>query len=193
MNTIAKLLFKYRSYTPIPFVILMFYFYNGNITSWLVGSIVVLIGEFLRFWGVAYAGSLTRTTTSVKAKELITSGPFAHVRNPLYIGNILIYSGFGIISLALFPYLQILALIWFVFQYKLIIKIEEDFLEEKFGTQYTEYKKSVPRILPRFTSSKSYQDLSLEPNYSKAIKSETSTIRALILIPILLFIIHMVK
>lgn len=193
MKTIAKLLFKYRSYTPVPFVILMFYFYNGNISSWLIGSIVVLIGELLRFWGVAYAGSQTRTTTSVKANQLITSGPFAHVRNPLYIGNILIYTGFGIISLALFPYLQILALVWFVFQYKLIIKIEEAFLEEKFGSQYTEYKESVPRILPRLSSSKFYQEPSLAPDYSKAIKSETSTLRALISIPILLFIIHMVK
>lgn len=193
MKNLAKLLFKYRSYTPVPFVILMFVFYDGNLTSWLIGSIVTLVGELLRYWGVAYAGSLTRTTTSVKANQLITSGPFAHVRNPLYIGNILIYLGFGIISFALFPYLQILALVWFIFQYTLIIKIEEEFLESKFGIEYSEYKKNVPRILPRLFSFKSDQDINNNPNFRKALKSETSTLRALVFIPILLLIIHMVK
>ena len=83
-----------------------------------MGGIVIISGEFLRFWGVAYAGSLTRTTTSVKANELITIGPFAHVRNPLYIGNILIYLGFGIIiNRFVSPIFQIFALVWFIFQY----------------------------------------------------------------------------
>ena len=193
MKSLAKLLFKYRSYTPVPFVILMFVFYYGNIQSWIIGAGITIIGELLRIWGVAYAGSLTRTTTSVKANQLVTAGPFAYVRNPLYIGNILIYLGFGIISLALFPYLQISALVWFIFQYTLIIRIEEDFLESKFGVQYSEYKKNVPRILPRIFFNKRDQDFIATPNYLKALKSETSTLRALVSIPILLFIIHMVK
>ncbi|MCW8849138.1 MAG: isoprenylcysteine carboxylmethyltransferase family protein [Melioribacteraceae bacterium] len=193
MKSLAKFLFKYRSYTPLPFVLVMFVFYDGNIQSWAVGSIICLFGELLRIWGVAYAGSLTRTTTSVKAKSLITGGPFAHVRNPLYIGNILIYLGFGIITFALFPYLQIVALAWFVFQYTLIIKLEEGFLEIKFGDQYSEYKKNVPRIFPKLFVFNHENEMNVKPNYLKALKSETSTLRALISIPILLFIIHMVK
>lgn len=193
LKNLAKFLFKYRSYTPIPFVLFMLVFYNGNIKSWLVGSVISLLGELIRIWGVAYAGSLTRTTTSVKASQLITEGPFAYVRNPLYIGNILIYLGFGIITLALFPYLQIAALIWFVFQYTLIISLEEDFLENKFGNQYSDYKKHVPRIFPRLFGFNSDKELNVTPNYFNALKSETSTLRALISIPILLFIIHMVK
>jgi len=104
-------MFKIRSYTPIPFVVVMLIFYNGNALSWIIGSIVLVSGELLRLWGVTYAGSLTRTTTTVKANQLVTSGPFAYVRNPLYIGNILMYVGFGIISFALFPYLPLFALV----------------------------------------------------------------------------------
>lgn len=193
MNKLAKLLFKNRSYTPIPFVLLMFVFYNGNVLSWLIGSLILIIGELIRIWGVAYAGSITRTTTSVKANNLVTDGPFAYVRNPLYIGNILIYFGFGIISLALFPYLQILALLWFLFQYYLIIKIEEDFLESKFGEVYTNYKSKVHRILPKFSFEKRINNLQRTPYYKKALRSETNTLQALIFIPILLFIIHLVK
>lgn len=193
MKDLAKILFKYRSYTPIPFVVLMFVFYNGNLTSWIIGSIILLLGESIRVWGVAHAGSLTRTTTSVKANNLVVTGPFSYVRNPLYIGNILIYLGFGIISLALFPYLQLVALIWFIFQYHLIISIEEEFLESKFGHTYLNYKNSVPRIFPRFTAASFDSELKIDPNYKNTFKSETSTIRALVLIPILLLIIHMVK
>ena len=193
MNRLAKLLFKYRSYTPLPFVLVMLYFYDGTLLSWIIGGAVSLTGELLRIWGVAYAGSITRTTTSVKANNLVTSGPFAHVRNPLYIGNILIYLGFGIISLALFPYLQIFALVWFVFQYVLIIKIEEEFLMSKFGEVYTDYKNKVPRIIPNLSSLKVNSELYISPNYKKALKSETNTIQAMVSIPIILFIIHMVK
>ncbi len=193
MNKFAKLLFKNRSYTPIPFVLLIFLFYSGNLSSWLIGSLILIIGELIRFWGVAYAGSITRTTTSVKASSLIISGPFAYVRNPLYIGNILIYFGFGIISLAVFPYLQIMALVWFTFQYYLIIKIEEDFLENKFGQTYVNYKNRVPRILPNFSFDKRVNNLKISPNYRKALHSESSTFKAIIIIPIILLIIHMVK
>ena len=193
MKKLAKKLFKYRSYAPIPFIIVMLIFYNGNTLSWIVGSMVLILGELLRLWGVIYAGSITRTTTSVKANELVTTGPFAHVRNPLYIGNILIYLGVGIISYALFPYLQLVALAWFVFQYILIISIEEEFLERKFGEQFTEYKEKVPRFIPKLLPQFSNPDIIVEPNFKKGIKSEMRTIQAIVSILVIAIIIHLVK
>lgn len=193
MNALSKLLFKYRSYSPIPFVLLMLVFYNGNLLSWIIGSLIIISGEMLRIWGVTYAGSLTRTTTSVKADKLITSGPFAHVRNPLYIGNILIYVGFGILSLALFPYLTIFALLWFIFQYTLIINIEEEFLEAKFGIIYSDYKDKVPKILPRLFPYQANEKQQIEPNLVKGLKSERRTIQAVLVVTIIALIIHLVK
>lgn len=193
MKEIAKILFKIRSYTPIPFVILMLVFFNGNLTSWLVGGTILILGELLRFWGVSHAGSLTRTTTTVKANNLVTSGPFAHVRNPLYVGNILMYLGFGIISMALFPYLQIVALVWFVFQYILIVSIEEEFLENKFGSQYGDYKNTVPKFLPKLFPAKLDDNLEIVPDFKKGLKSESRTIQAIIFVSFIALIINLIK
>src|SRR5512135_203092 len=113
MSGIASNFFKYRSYTPIPFVILMLLFAYPNIWSLILGFILALSGELLRLWGVSWAGSETRTTGAVGGSYLIISGPFSHLRNPLYLGNILMYTGLGIMSFALFPWLQIAGFIFF--------------------------------------------------------------------------------
>src|SRR5690606_2311107 len=104
MKNFAGKIFKYRSYTPIPFVIVMLLFENANIWSLVIGFLIALSGEAFRLWGVSWAGSETRTTGTVGGTFLIISGPFAHVRNPLYVGNILMYTGLGIMSYALFPW-----------------------------------------------------------------------------------------
>src|SRR5512139_1845946 len=132
MNKIASFLFKYRSYTPIPFLVIMILYENANIWSILIGFLIALSGEMIRLWGVSWAGSETRTTGTVGGTFLIISGPFAHVRNPLYVGNILIYTGIGIMSYALFPYLQIAGFLFFYFQYTLIVKEEEKYLASTF-------------------------------------------------------------
>ena len=124
MNNIAAKIFKYRSYTPIPFVILMLIFENASVTSLLVGFLIAVLGEMMRLWGVSWAGSETRTTGGVGGTYLVISGPFAHVRNPLYVGNILMYLGLGIMSMSLFPYLQIVAILFFIVQYQFIVKEE---------------------------------------------------------------------
>ena len=193
MKKVAEILFKLRSYTPIPFVLIMLIFFNGNLISWIVGGSVLILGELIRLWGVTYAGSLTRTTTSVKANELVTSGPFSFVRNPLYIGNILMYLGFGIISMALFPYLQITALIWFVFQYILIVSIEEEFLLKKFGNIYQKYTELVPPFIPRLSPVKMNETKIVMPNFRKGLKSELRTIQALGSVTFIALIISLIK
>ncbi|MCK7516369.1 MAG: isoprenylcysteine carboxylmethyltransferase family protein [Ignavibacteriales bacterium] len=151
MNDIATKIFKYRSYTPIPFVILMLIFENATITSLIIGFVIAVSGELIRFWGVSWAGSETRTTGGVGGTYLVISGPFAHVRNPLYVGNILMYLGLGIMSMSLFPYLQIVAILFFIMQYQFIVKEEEGFLIKKFGDDYQKYLQNVPRFFPRLT------------------------------------------
>ena len=178
MNDIATKIFKYRSYTPIPFVILMLIFENATITSLIIGFVIAVSGELIRLWGVSWAGSETRTTGGVGGTYLVISGPFAHVRNPLYVGNILMYLGLGIMSMSLFPYLQIVAILFFIMQYQFIVKEEEGFLIKKFGDNYKKYLQNIPRFFPRITK---YKDASIpQPNYSLSagLKSETRTLQA---------------
>ncbi|MDT3695000.1 MAG: isoprenylcysteine carboxylmethyltransferase family protein [Ignavibacterium sp.] len=179
MSNIAAKIFKYRSYTPIPFLILMLIYADASIVSFIVGFVIALSGEAIRLWGVSWAGSETRTTgAGVGGTFLVISGPFAHVRNPLYVGNILIYLGIGIMSMALFPYLQIIAAVFFYFQYYLIVKEEENFLITKFKDDYQDYLKNVPRFGWRFTPYKNNSVTQPEFILSKGLKSETRSLQA---------------
>jgi protein-S-isoprenylcysteine O-methyltransferase Ste14 len=187
MNSIATKIFKYRSYTPIPFVILMLIFENATITSLIVGFVIAVSGELIRLLGVSWAGSETRTTGGVGGTYLVISGPFGYVRNPLYVGNILMYLGLGIMSMSLFPYLQIIAILFFIVQYQFIVKEEEGFLVKKFGSDYQKYLQNVPRFFPRVTI---YKDASIpQPSYSlnAGLKSETRTLQAFGTVALLIF------
>lgn len=186
MSKLAKQFFKYRSYTPIPFLILMIVFENANTKSLIVGFAIALTGELIRLWGVSWAGSETRTTGGVGGTYLIISGPFAYVRNPLYVGNILMYFGLGVMSYAWFPYLQIVAILFFILQYHLIVKEEEEFLAKKFGEAYKHYFNNVPRFIPRLTPYK-VEGIEQPPfKLNMGLKSETRTLQAFLTVAILI-------
>ena len=189
MQNISNIFFKYRSYTPIPFLVLMVIFAEPTISSMIIGFAIAISGELIRYWGVSWAGSETRTTGGVGGTYLIISGPFAYVRNPLYVGNILLYTGIGIMSWSLFPYLQIVALLFFAVQYHFIVLEEEKYLKEKFGETYNKYVKNVPRFIPRFIP---YKDSTLEQppfNPKAGLKSERRTLQAFILVSMIILII----
>ena len=193
MSTIAQKFFNYRSYTPIPFLLVMFFFENANIWSLIIGFIIALSGELIRLWGVSWAGSETRTTGDVGGTFLIISGPFGHVRNPLYVGNILMYVGLGIMSFALFPYLQIVALLFFIIQYHFIVSEEENYLRKTYGKDYEDYTKNVPRFFPRLTS---YKKEGVEqPSFEikKGLKSETRTLQAFGFVTITILLIWLIR
>jgi protein-S-isoprenylcysteine O-methyltransferase Ste14 len=189
-KTWRNYLFTYRSYTPIPFLILMLLFSAPTPYSLVIGFVTAILGELLRFWGVSYAGSETRTTGTVGGTQLVTSGPYAYVRNPLYIGNILMYLGIGIMSNALMPYLQLTALAYFVFQYSAIIRIEEEYLSGTFSN-WKDYSSSVPRFIP---SVKPFHgDNNLVPNFPRAVRSERSSFIALSSITVVLVVVFFMK
>lgn len=192
MSDFATKFFKYRSYTPIPFLIVMLIFQQATLESMIIGFVISLIGEGFRLWGVSVAGSETRTTGGVGGSFLVVTGAFAYVRNPLYVGNILLYLGIGIMSMALFPYLQIVALIFFYIQYKFIIDEEEKYLEKTFGTQYDDYRRKVPRLIPRLTPYKNPGVKQPEYRIKKGLKSETRTLQAFAFVTVILIVLYLI-
>jgi protein-S-isoprenylcysteine O-methyltransferase Ste14 len=158
-------------------------------TTLLCGFLVACIGEGIRFWGVAYAGRLTRVTGSVGAPEVVVAGPFAVVRNPLYVGNILLYCGIGVMANAITPWLVLFALGFFAFQYSMIVSLEEEFLEKEFGEVYLGYKNEVPRFFPRLSPFRSPAQDRQKPDWKEAILSERRTLQALALVVVLLLVI----
>jgi len=185
--------FKYRSYTPLPFLFLMIVYSNPNIYSMLIGFVFVLLGEFIRIWANSWAGSETRTTGGVGGTFLIISGPYAYVRNPLYLGNVIIYFGLGIMSNAVFPYLQIIALIYFFFQYYEIVKVEENFLMQKFGDDYKEYCQKVNRFIPKLKKFKNSNVEQPEFSWKKGLQSEYRSIQASISVIVILVLIWFIR
>jgi protein-S-isoprenylcysteine O-methyltransferase Ste14 len=169
---VAELLFKFRGYTPIPFFIAALLVAQPQKDLVIFGVILIIFGELLRIWGVSYAGGPTRTR-NVGAPKLVTNGPFAHLRNPLYLGNILIYTGAIIAIGGWLPYLMWLVIFYFSFQYMLIIRLEEAKLLELFGDDYEHYKDAVPSYFPRLSP---YPGRTrVKPDLWAALKSEKST------------------
>lgn len=189
MNHFQEKIFSLRSYTPIPFLLAMVAFAQPTAVTMAIGFVVAGCGEVIRFWGVAYAGSLTRVTGSVGAPEVIVAGPFARVRNPLYVGNVLMYIGIGIMSNALYPWLLLAALAWFSFQYFQIVTAEEEFLEKEFGAVYLEYKRNVPRFIPHLSVYVNAAQSKQLSNWKEAIHSERRTFQALSLVLLVLLVL----
>lgn len=188
MKQLGKILFKYRSYTPLPFVFVMILFMQPTFISILAGIFVVLTGEAIRVWSVGYAGSETRTTSGVGGSNLVTQGPYALIRNPLYWGNIMIYSGVGIMSNALFPYLLIVAFVYFVFQYYLIIINEEEYLRQTYKEEFDAYCKHVNRFLPYPKKLPDHIKSNLVFDLKEGFKSERRSLQAVIIITVIILI-----
>ncbi len=79
----------------------------------------------------------------VYAADLVTTGMFGVCRNPLYVGNLLIYAGIGIMHGN--PWVLGGGLLLFAFMYQAIVLAEEHFLKDKFGDAYLAYCADVPR------------------------------------------------
>jgi protein-S-isoprenylcysteine O-methyltransferase Ste14 len=157
----------------------MLVFGHPTVQSLLIGTFLAAIGEGARSWGVAYAGSLTRVTGTVGAPSVIMAGPYAYLRNPLYVGNILLYVGVALASNALSPWFPLVAVVVFGVQYAVIVSLEEEFLEKEFGTGYLEYKKNVPRFVPRLSAYRSSAQVEQTPRWREALRSETRTLQAI--------------
>ena len=147
MSDIRDFVFRTRSFTPLPLVIILLVIARPTPISMCVGFLLVITGEIIRLWAVAHAGGATRTR-AVGAPYLVTSGPYAYVRNPLYLGNVTIYLGVATMGAQQLWWLLPLTLVYFTIQYKLIISLEEDTLVELFGQQYINYREKVPSLFP---------------------------------------------
>ncbi|MCZ6776541.1 MAG: isoprenylcysteine carboxylmethyltransferase family protein [Ignavibacteria bacterium] len=188
-----RLTFKYRSYTPIPFLIIIVVVAEPTLPSLVIGLLIVIVGESVRFWGVSIAGSETRTTRMVGGSHLVTSGPFAYVRNPLYVGNIMVYVGIGVMSMALFPWLLIIACLWFYVQYRLIVAWEEEFLLQRFGAEFADYQKHVRRFLPRMTKYVPSAPAPRTMNAQIGLTSERRTLQAIALVTLMVVTVYVVQ
>lgn len=115
----------------------------------LLGFLISLSGQALRILTIGYdyikrGGSKGK----VYADRLVSGGIFAHSRNPLYLGNILIFIGLTLILNAWEGYLIGIPLVIFI--YISIVAAEEEYLHAHFGSAYEDYSRQVPRWWPKW-------------------------------------------
>lgn len=166
---IGAVLFRYRGFLPVPFLLIpLLVPGEQSRDGWVVAAFFILAGEALRLAGVSAAGSVTRRRSRA-VQRLVTYGVFAWMRNPLYVGNFLIWIGFVIGSGVLW-FLPV-AVILFAVEYTLIVRYEEGVLESIFGGEYVEYRKRTPRWFPRPPALPSVG----EHDLGEALRSEVST------------------
>jgi protein-S-isoprenylcysteine O-methyltransferase Ste14 len=144
---IGAVLFRHRGWLPVPFLLVPL-LARGTMgpRNWVLGFALIVIGEAIRLGGVAAAGTVTRRRSRT-VQRLVTYGIFAWMRNPLYVGNFLIWMGFTVISGVLW-FIPV-AVVLFAIEYTLIVRYEEGVLESIFGEEYLAYKSRTPRWIPR--------------------------------------------
>jgi protein-S-isoprenylcysteine O-methyltransferase Ste14 len=128
-----------RVRVPLGFVFAAFYFWRAR-PSWLSllsGAVVAAMGLLIRALASGYVK---------KDRELTTTGPYALVRNPLYLGSIVLAIGFVVAARDFWITLALVG--FFAAVYVPTIRHEEAFLRAHFP-QYEHYARTVPRLLPR--------------------------------------------
>jgi protein-S-isoprenylcysteine O-methyltransferase Ste14 len=143
-------LFRHRTAIPVPFALALLLLRVGEAPfSWTLvaaGVVLTTAGEWLRLAAVMHIGVISRTRRE-RLGPLVTTGPFGFVRNPLYIGNALIWVGFALTSRLVWAAPLVGVLI--IAEYHEIVRWEERLLESRFGDAYRDYAASVPRWIPR--------------------------------------------
>lgn len=143
-------LFRYRSSLPVPLALVLVLVRAGEVHGiWpaVLGPALVAVGEGLRVWAIRHIGTISRTRTT-RYGPLITTGPYAVVRNPLYVGNWFLWTGFVVWSRLLW----MLPIAWIVFalQYRAIARWEAAFIRGIYTSAYDEYARDVRAWVPRW-------------------------------------------
>lgn len=140
-------LFKQRSWLPVPIVVALLAVPapSRSVAVVVAGVALVALGEALRLWAVHHIGVISRTRAE-RLGPLISTGPFGHVRNPLYLGNIALWLGFTI-SARLLWLVPVVALL-LILEYHAIVRWEEGLLSSRMGAPYQQYLHAVSRWIP---------------------------------------------
>lgn len=119
--------------------LLLVIFADPNLKMFVAGLALITLGEAVRVWATGHLR---------KNLEVTTTGPYAHVKNPLYLGTLLIMIGFSIMARNIYV-LTIGLIVFFLYYVPFKKRVESDRLKERFGDLWTRYDSVVPDYLPR--------------------------------------------
>ena len=155
-------LFRWRSYVILaffPFLALIMrtpeavetaFGHQADLAYEAACMLLAFFGLSIRAYTVGYTpkGTSGRNTKAQIAESLNTTGIYSIVRNPLYLGNAIVYMAFVLFTESL---TAVLAMALFLVVYlERIVAAEERFLAQKFGAEYLAWTRRVPAFIPRF-------------------------------------------
>lgn len=182
-------IFRNRSWLPVPLALVLAIVKPSPVEPSLVwaGLTCIVAGEMVRLWAVRHIGVLSRTRT-MTVGPLVTSGPYAHTRNPLYVGNWLLWTGFALAS----SIRWMVPLSWIVFavQHAIVVHWEEHLLARLYPKSYARYAGHVPRWWPRLFGARASQVL--HP-WGDVLFSERGTLAAIAGMGILLAAKYLIR
>jgi len=130
-----------RIRVPLGFIFAIVYLWLARPTK-----VSVIMGALLMIPGLVFRGLASGHVQ--KDKQLTTSGPYAYTRNPLYLGSLMLATGFAIAARSW--WIVAIMLVMFAAIYIPVIAGEERYLRQTFPN-YADYALHVPRMLPRFS------------------------------------------
>ena len=167
-------LFAHRTSLPVPLAVAILAIPSTQtraVTATILGGLALtLTGELVRLLAVRHIGVISRTR-SERLGPLIDTGPFALVRNPLYLGNIALWTGFALTARLL--WLAPIVIVALGAVYHAIVRWEEGLLDARVGEAYRDYSMRVPRWLPKNFRLQT-SNVRLEPS---DLRPETSRLR----------------
>jgi protein-S-isoprenylcysteine O-methyltransferase Ste14 len=134
----------------------------------VAGALLVFLSAGLRTWAAAYLRTSVVHDTAQHSDALVGDGPFRFVRNPLYLANLPMAVGIGVLA-SRSGFIFLVLANW-IFVYRLIFR-EEDALRGSQGESYGAYLKAVPRFWPSFTPRVPSGNLS--PRWGQAFAGES--------------------
>ena len=147
-----------------------------NLAFFAAGWVLAWGGGLLRLWSIVYIGGR-------KGNTVVSDGPYACCRNPLYLGSLLVGLSFAFFTLSVSVLAAVLVLSSLYIG--LVVKSEEKQLEGLFGQAWRDYVASVPRLLPRLNW-KSEKKIEVD---LRAFKNETLRLTGIAAIPLLMTVI----
>ncbi|HKE86763.1 MAG TPA: isoprenylcysteine carboxylmethyltransferase family protein [Vicinamibacterales bacterium] len=175
--------FRNRSWLPVPLGLAMLAVKpdTSNITRIALGIACVLTGQVLRLWAVRHIGGVSRTRTT-RLGPLVSTGPYAHTRNPIYTANWFLWTGVAVSSCL--DWMIPLTWAMFAMHYGTMVRWEEHVLARRHPGKYDRYAADVPRWWPRIAPVETTPRVL--HTWPQVLFSERGTIAALAVIALLL-------
>jgi protein-S-isoprenylcysteine O-methyltransferase Ste14 len=130
-------------------------------------TLLMLLTALLRTWATSYLRSDVMQDHDLHAEKIVASGPYRHLRNPLYLGNILMAFGMGLLASRLG--FVVIVVGNFIFCRRLI-GLEESNLQKEQGESYIEFCRRVPRLWPALRPR--LPDSGIKPHWRQAFVGE---------------------